>query len=132
MNAKLDLIGIVVRDMARSLAFYRELGWDIPFEMDDEGHVEYRLPNGLRIAWDTHEVIRSFDPDWEPKAGGHSMGIAFLCDSPEAVNTLFRHLVAQGYQGHKAPFDAFWGQRYAQIQDPDGNIIDLFAPLNEV
>ncbi|MCZ6462364.1 MAG: glyoxalase, partial [Actinobacteria bacterium] len=27
--------------------------------------------------------------------------------------------------------DAFWGQRYATVLDPDGNAIDLFAPLTE-
>ena len=26
------------------------------------------------------------------------------------------------------PFDAFWGQRYATVLDPDGNAVDLFAP----
>jgi uncharacterized glyoxalase superfamily protein PhnB len=29
----------------------------------------------------------------------------------------------------KEPWDAFWGQRYAAVGDPDGNLIDLFAPL---
>jgi hypothetical protein len=27
------------------------------------------------------------------------------------------------------PYDAPWGQRYATVLDPDGNIVDLFAPL---
>jgi len=34
-----------------------------------------------------------------------------------------------GHRAHKAPWDAFWGQRYAQVLDPDGNSVDLFAPL---
>jgi uncharacterized glyoxalase superfamily protein PhnB len=38
-------------------------------------------------------------------------------------------LVAAGYRSHLAPFDAFWGQRYATVFDPDGNPVDLFAPL---
>lgn len=25
---------------------------------------------------------------------------------------------------------AFWGQRYAVVRDPDGNDVDLFAPLD--
>ena len=36
----------------------------------------------------------------------------------------------ESYEGHKAPWDAFWGQRYAMIRDPDGNEVDLFAPLS--
>ena len=129
MNPKLDLIGIPVRDMANALAFYRELGWEIAAEMDDEGHVEHILPNGLRVAWDTHDLIQSFDPDWQPPAEGHGIGLAFLCESPEAVDELFEQLTDKGYEAHSAPFDAFWGQRYAQIKDPDGNVIDLFAAL---
>lgn len=129
MEAKLDLIGMVVEDMPRALAFYRQLGWDIPAEMDTEGHVEHTLPNGLRFAWDTREVIWSFDPDWQPPSGGHGIGLAFLCGSPAEVDTVYERLTDLGYHGHKPPFDAFWGQRYATIEDPDGNSIDLFARL---
>jgi catechol 2,3-dioxygenase-like lactoylglutathione lyase family enzyme len=129
MPARLDLIGIVVRDMKDSLGFYRALGFDIPSEMDSEGHVEIILSNGLRLAWDTIEVIHSFAPEWQPPSGGHRMGMAFLCDSPLDVDTTYARLTGLGYHGHKAPFDAFWGQRYAQVEDPDGNVIDLFASL---
>ncbi len=128
MYPRLDLIGIVVTDMARSLAFYRELGLDLPPEMDAERHVETKLPGGLRMAWDTIEVIRSFDPDWEPPTG-HRMGLAFLCEGPAEVDAAYARLTGLGYEGHKPPWDAFWGQRYAVVYDPDGNSIDLFAPL---
>ena len=30
---------------------------------------------------------------------------------------------------NKQPWNAFWGQRYAQVADPDGNLVDLFAAL---
>ncbi len=129
MQARLDLIGIVVEDMARSLAFYRHLGLDVPPEADQEPHVEAALPGGLRLAWDTVEVVRSFDPDWSPPRGGHRMGLAFRVETPAAVDAAHDELVALGYHSHKAPWDAFWGMRYAIVRDPDGNPIDLFAPL---
>lgn len=129
MQPRLDLIGIVVRDMARALAFYRALGLDLPPEMDGEGHVETTLPGGLRLAWDTEEVIRSFDADWQPPSGGHRIGLAFLCESPAEVDAAYERLTGMGYHGHKPPWDAFWGQRYATLHDPDGNGVDLFAPM---
>lgn len=129
MHPKLDLIGIVVDDMARSLAFYRALGMDIPAEADGEPHVEVTLPGGLRLAWDTVEVIRSFDPEWQAPSGGHRMGLAFLCAGPAEVDAAYERLTSAGYHGHKSPWDAFWGQRYATLHDPDGNGVDLFAPL---
>ena len=130
MKTRLDQIGIVVADMARSLAFYRRLGFDIPPEADGEPHVETTLPGGLRLAWDTVETIRSFDPEWAEPSGGARVGLAFLCDTPGEVDAAYETLIAEGYEGHKAPWDAFWGQRYAVVHDPDGTAIDLFAPLN--
>jgi hypothetical protein len=40
-------------------------------------------------------------------------------------------VVAAGYVGLKAPWDAFWGQCSCFLQDPDGNRFDLFAALTE-
>lgn len=125
---KLDLIGIVVDDMARALAFYRELGLEIPAEADTAPHAEITLPGGTRLAWDTIETIRSFDPGYAP-AGDTRVGLAFLLERPEEVDATYERLVKAGYQGHKAPWDAPWGQRYALIRDPDGNGVDLFSPL---
>lgn len=129
MTPRIDLIGIVVADMAAALAFYRRLGLDIPEGREDEGHVEAPLPGGLRLAWDTVETLRSFDPSWTAPSGGHAIGPAFACDSPSDVDKVHASLVAAGYRSHQDPWDAFWGQRYATVEDPDGNAVDLFAPL---
>ncbi len=127
---QLDLIGIVVEDMARSLAFYRQLGLDLPTDADTQPHAELTLPGGTRLAWDTIETIRSFDPDFQASSGNSSIGLAFRLNTPAEVDATYERLVAAGYHGHKAPWDAPWGQRYALIHDPDGNNVDLFAPLS--
>ena len=129
MTARFDLIGLVVNDMGRSLAFYRHLGFDLPADADKEPHVEATLPGGIRIAWDTVETIKSFDASYEPATGGHRMGLAFACDDPADVDRVHAELVGAGYESHLAPWDAFWGQRYATVHDPDGNPVDLFANL---
>ena len=129
MPPRPDLVGLVVADMARSLAFYRLLGFDLPGSADAEPHVESSLPGGLRIAWDTVETIRSFDPDWTAPTGGPRMSLAFACDDPADVDRTYARLVAAGYEGHLKPWDAFWGMRYATLHDPDGNAVDLFANL---
>jgi catechol 2,3-dioxygenase-like lactoylglutathione lyase family enzyme len=129
MKARLDVIGIVVEDMGRSLAFYRELGLDVPADADDQPHVEATLPGWLRLAWDTEETIQSFEPGWQPPSGGQRIGLAFRVDSPADVDAAYERLVSLGYDGHKEPWDAPWGQRYALVRDPDGNGVDLFCPL---
>jgi catechol 2,3-dioxygenase-like lactoylglutathione lyase family enzyme len=126
---QLDLIGIVVEDMARSLTFYRQLGLDLPGDADTQPHVEVTLPGGIRLAWDTIDTIRSFDPDYQAPAGNSRIGLAFRLDTPAEVDATYEQLVAAGSHGYKAPWDAVWGQRYAVIHDPDGNHVDLFAPL---
>lgn len=122
------MIGLVVSDMAASLAFYRRLGLDVPAGADDQPHVEGTGPGGLRIGWDTEETIRSFDPSWTRPTGGSRRELAFLCDSPAEVDALYAELTAAGAPGHLKPWDAFWGQRYAVVLDPDGCGVSLFAP----
>jgi len=124
----LDLVGIVVRDMRASLEFYRRLGLDIPDGAEEEPHAEATTPSGLRVAWDTAELIQQIDPAWTEPSGGHRIALAFLCSSPAEVDEKYDELAALGH-GHKEPWDAFWGQRYAIVKDPDGNAVDLFAPL---
>jgi catechol 2,3-dioxygenase-like lactoylglutathione lyase family enzyme len=130
MTPRPDMIGLAVQDLAASLAFYRRLGLDIPEGAEDQPHVEATLPGGLRIAWDTHEVMESFDPGWKPAGDGSStITLAFLVDSPAEVDELYAELTGAGYEGHLEPWDAFWGQRYAILRDPDGNDVALFAAL---
>jgi catechol 2,3-dioxygenase-like lactoylglutathione lyase family enzyme len=127
-QARLDAAGIVVSDMAKALAFYRRLGLEVPASADGEPHVEVGLPGGLRLLFDTEEVIRSFHPDWTPVGGGR-IGLGFALPDAAGVDALHAELVAAGHSSELAPFDAFWGQRYAVLRDPDGNGVDLFAPL---
>jgi len=122
---RLDALGIVVRDMGEARRFYAHLGVVIP-EGDDD-HLEAVMPNGLRLMFDTVELMQQFT-HWE-EPSGHRMGLAFLCDSPAEVDATCESMRQSGFQVAKEPWDAFWGQRYAQVADPDGNLVDLFAPL---
>jgi uncharacterized glyoxalase superfamily protein PhnB len=124
-----DMIGFVVDDLHATTAFYRLLGLDIPAFDPQEKHVEVITPNGYRIAFDAIDIIRSFNPAFETPRGSNRVSLAFKCNGPAEVDTLYARLIDAGHRGHKAPWDAFWGQRYATVLDPDGNTVDLFAPL---
>jgi catechol 2,3-dioxygenase-like lactoylglutathione lyase family enzyme len=123
----LNASGIVVSDMARSIRFYRLLGLDVP-ETPDEGHIDTFLPNGFRFMLDTEDVLRSFRPDWSRETG-NQLGLAFECATPTEVDEVYARVTAAGFHGEKEPWDAFWGQRYAELQDPDGVPIHLYATL---
>ena len=124
---QLNAIGIVVSDMARSISFYQRSGSTFP-DTPDEGHVDTSLPNGLRLMLDTEETVLSFRPDWTRETG-NQISLALECDSPAEVDEVYARVTAAGFRGEKEPWDAFWGQRYAQLQDPDGVPVDLFAAL---
>jgi uncharacterized glyoxalase superfamily protein PhnB len=121
----LDAIGITSADLDRTRAFYALLGVEIA-EGDD--HVEATFPSGLRLMFDTEDVIRSFLPDWT-RDTGNTVSLAFECSSPAEVDELYARVVAAGFEGEKEPWDAFWGQRYALLGDPDGTRVNLFAAL---
>ncbi|WP_344600205.1 VOC family protein [Streptomyces glaucus] len=129
MTARFDAIGLVVTDMAAAVTFYRRLGLAFPAGAEDQPHAEAELPGGLRLLLDTEETVRSFHPGWRPPAGGGRASLALRCDGPGEVDALYEELVGAGYHGELKPWDAVWGQRYAVLHDPDGNGVDLFAPL---
>ena len=90
MPAQLAAIGIVTRDMAESVRFYRLLGIDVPDP--DSDHLDTTLPNGLRLMWDTEELIKQLHEVWvEPT--GHRTAFAFECGSPAEVDELYRRIL---------------------------------------
>lgn len=126
MNLRLNVVALVVSDMARSLEFYRTLGLPVPRDAESQPHVEVELGGGIRLAWDDVATVRTFDPNWEAPGRGQ-IALAFECANPAEVDDAYRQLVEAGYQGRHEPWDALWGQRYAVVEDPDGNSVDLYA-----
>lgn len=129
VSARFDAIGLVVTDMARSLEFYRLLGLEFPPDGADESHVEAETPNGTRLMLDTLELMKSIDGEFELPESRAGFVIAFRCDTPGDVDALHARVVDAGFDSKLEPFDAFWGQRYATVLDPDGTHVDLFATL---
>jgi uncharacterized glyoxalase superfamily protein PhnB len=127
MTPLLNAVGIVASDMARSLDFYRLLGLDVPHTPED-GHVNISLTNGLRLMLDSEQEVRKFRPDWT-RVPGNQVSLALQCESSDEVDQVYARVITAGYRGDKDPWDAFWGQRYAQLRDPDGVPVDLYATL---
>ncbi len=123
-----DMVGIVATDVRRAIRFYRMLGLDFPDAAAGVDYVEVKT-NGFRISLNARELDKKLTPGWvEPR--GQRMGLAFLCESPAKVDETYAKVVQAGNKGLKEPWDAFWGQRYATVIDPDGNEASLSAPLD--
>lgn len=125
---RFNAIGFAVADLGRSLEFYRALGLDVPDGAESGPHAEIPLAPGVKLLLDTHESIAAFDPGFTPEPGGHG-SLAFECADPAGVDAAYERMIAAGAKSHLAPWDAFWGQRYAVVHDPDGNGVDFYAAL---
>lgn len=126
IGAEPDMIGILVTDMARSVAFYRLLGLTFPEGAESGPHVETTLRGGLRLALDLQSMVETFHPGAAPSGAGR-MTLAFRLPSAAAVDDAWARVTAAGHASVLEPFDAPWGQRYATVSDPDGTSLDLFA-----
>jgi len=132
----LNQLNVVSADPEASMAFYRRLGMDIPDER------VWRTPSGAHHVSADQEDF-NFDLDsvafaqiWNGGWKGQSnlagrVVIGFRVESREAVDTLYADLTAAGYKGLQAPYDAFWGSRYAVVEDPDGIAVGLMSPRSD-
>lgn len=125
----LDAIGIISDDMDKSIEFYQCFGLD--FEMFGENeHAEALLPSGVRLMIDSKELMKKLYPNKEIKRG-NSIVLCFKFETSSELDERFHFLSDSKYSVLKSPEDMFWGQRYASVEDPDGNQVDLFCTLNE-
>lgn len=123
-------IDIVVADMAAALRFYRTLGLDSPIDQDAEDQVQIVTPGGATLGLLSESMMKQVNPHWVQPVG-QRVTFACRCDSPQEVDETYARVTQAGYGARQAPWDAFWGQRYAMLSDPDGNRVDLFAALTE-
>jgi catechol 2,3-dioxygenase-like lactoylglutathione lyase family enzyme len=120
---------LVVRDMDATVAFYRRLGLEVeepPAEWADR-HRRVSMPGGLDLDFDSEEFAGQWDTGWKR---GRMGVLGFQVDSSEAVDALYADLTDAGYHGEQEPFDAFWGARYAIVEDPDGNPVGIMGPIS--
>jgi catechol 2,3-dioxygenase-like lactoylglutathione lyase family enzyme len=132
----LGQINVVVRDMRRSLAFYRLLGVSLPEEREGEGsewarhHVNGVASNGVRVELDSLAFARQWNPGLDGAGPGTGVIPIFHVSSREEVDRVHARATAAGYRSHKAPEDAFWGARYAILEDPDGNSVGVMSAID--
>ena len=122
----MSMIGLLVEDMGRSLGFYRRLGLEVPEGAEEQDNVEVEVGGGVVLFWDA-AFFGVHDPDREEPKGGYRILLEFFVGSEATVDARYGELVAEGYHGHKAPFETHFGAYMAMVDDPDGNTVLLTA-----
>jgi catechol 2,3-dioxygenase-like lactoylglutathione lyase family enzyme len=128
----LDQLNLVVADVATSVEFYRLLGLTIP-DTAPEWQLHHRsatLPGGIDLDFDSLEFAAVWDRGWPAGRVGAGGVIGFRLSSREDVDATYARVIAAGYGAQQEPYDAFWGARYAIVEDPDGNAVGLMSPID--
>ena len=125
---KLNAVEVFSSNLSETVEFYSLLGFEFPELKSDEQHLEaITSPGSARLMIDSKKMAKSIIGE-EPRPGNCTV-FALEFDSPKEVNAVARKVAEAGFKIFKEPWDAFWGQRYCIVEDPDGHRIDLYATL---
>jgi catechol 2,3-dioxygenase-like lactoylglutathione lyase family enzyme len=129
----LNQLNIVSSNPEASIAFYRRLGLDIPdrqvWRTATGVHHVSAEDAGIDFDLDSTAFAQLWNNGWRGRkdlAGRVVVGLHVA--SREEVDRLYGEMTAAGHRGLQAPCDAFWGARYAIVEDPDGIAVGLMSP----
>lgn len=134
-NPILNQLNIVSSNLAASMAFYRRLGVEIPsqsvWQTTTGTHHASAAMDDLDLEFDSTAFARIWNAGWRKRDNiGGRVVLGFSVASREAVDEIYAGLTGAGYTGLQAPSDAFWGARYAIVEDPDGIAVGLMSPVS--
>ena len=129
--AELTFTGVhfFVKNVAAATAFYERLGLEL--QSTSEHFARVAIPGGQTFEFGTYKLTRGYDPGFREPSGPPSNALQFSVASREAVDALYADLTGAGYKGRLAPIDAFWGSRYMEVCDPDGNVAGVHSPRDD-
>lgn len=119
MTSSVDYIVLYVRDLAASVAFYRDVV-GLPVKLKGDGYVEFVTAGtkfGLYDGARLRELIGR-----EATAGGPRGQLVFLVRDADLEAERLRRLGAEILAG---PIDRAWGHRTVHVLDPDGNVVEF-------
>ena len=129
----LDQINIVSANLRETIAFYRLLGVEVPepplSKSGEPFHVNCGAGGETDLDLDSDTFARVWNAGWRDKADlGGRVVIGFGVESRAAVDEFYEKLTQAGHKGLQPPWDAFWGSRYAIVEDPNGIAVGLMSP----
>lgn len=131
-------LNVVCGDVDKSIAFYRRLGVDVPERTiwrTDSGvhHVSASrwAAGAIDLDLDSVAFAQAWNSAWKDRTDLKGrVVVGFRVASRQVVDDVFNDMTAAGYRVLQKPHDAFWGARYAIIEDPDGISVGLMSPMS--
>jgi len=130
----LDQINVVTAKFGESLAFYRLLGVNLPeqgiFKKNGVAHhVNAVTEAGAFFDLDSPMFAGVWNSGWKGIENLSGRVLAtFRFETRAGVDTRYAELTRAGYRSLHPPTDAFWGVRFAAVEDPGGLAVGLMSP----
>jgi hypothetical protein len=132
-DLRFDQVNIVLPDVLGAADFLRALGAEVDPVADEWA------------GWASHHVglpavADGFAADLDsPAFAAHWGGLPddfagvvvnLRAENRRAVDTAFERALALGAEGLRAPYDAFWGARYAVVRGPGPIVVGVMSPAD--
>ena len=124
-------VHLAVADMAKAMDFYRRAGLPVPDGAESREHVQIDVARDVHVAFSTPPVIAMYDSEWRGPSPSTASVLQLRLSTRHAVDDMYAALTSAGYHGHLAPIDAFWGNRYCEVDDADGHTVGFHSPMDE-
>ncbi|MCL1869782.1 MAG: VOC family protein [Promicromonosporaceae bacterium] len=130
-RAHLGMVVLYVRDLQRSIDFYRLLGLDVSDPDPRRPVAAAKEGDATRMIIATDPVARHLDAGWaRPERGGYQQVVEYFVESDAAVDAVWGRLTAAGHRGVTAPGHLV-GPYSTMVEDPDGNVVMVTNPPAE-
>lgn len=125
MKPKISLVTLGVRDLQKSIAFYRD-GLGLPLQpMQDAADIAFFGLQGTWLALYPREKLAEDAQVPAEGSGFNGITLAHNVDSKEKVDEVFAFAIATGAKAVKEPQDVFWGGYSGYFSDPDGYLWEV-------
>ena len=119
---RLASIRIATHDVANLAAFYSAITGISPD--GDPSYSEVRAP-GCTIAIADEHLVEKYHPGHLAASANRSVILEFQVDDVDGLRSKLASVVTDWVQ---EPTTMPWGNRSMLFRDPDGNLVNLFAP----
>ena len=117
----------VISDDVKQMVEFYEQATGLPARWATEDFAELVAPS-CTLAIGSTRTVQLFGEGSARPADNHSAIVGFLVDDVDEEYEKLKHLVSEFVQ---APTTMPWGNRSLLFRDPDGNLVNFFAPLSQ-
>jgi catechol 2,3-dioxygenase-like lactoylglutathione lyase family enzyme len=135
----LNQINLICGDVDASIAFYRRLGvditdaqiWRTPTGAHHVSAADQPADRAITLDFDSTAFAQQWNAGWKGRTNlSGRIVVGFGVPTRAEVDEVYRDMTGAGYRGLQEPHDAFWGARYAIIEDPDGIAVGVMSPVS--